>query len=837
MIKRFFVFAIVLMLAFSPTVDACFYSDNDFDGSDLATLAAEFDTCNSDCNSDFVGDGDVDIVDVKTFASNFGCLDCLPPLAIGEIGPDGGIIEVIDAKGDASGTIVDIKNNSIDEATNISISEISVLPDLPPHYAKAGIALHLGPDGLHLNNPALLCLPYLDQDNDGVVDGTDVSEESVQVLCFDNTENIWNPVAVMDRDLNNNKVTVQINQLGLYVTYVGASVDDLIDQHAIPEATNLYNALKTINDSEKFIFGQHMALTILMNENKIYDATKKSDCRTTTGKDPGFIESDFMWYKYPIDPEAVKVGEDEIEYEYDSMDINDETITFQKHDIETLITAYRDKNIIIGYCWHIRGRYSGEFSLPENPSESKIIAYNKDKNLVAEILDPNDPSGSRKWFLDELKKEVIDVLKIYQDNNVPIIFRPWHEMNGDWFWWGSSSCSDEQFKALWKLTVNTIQEHGIHNVIYAWSCDEWFERDEVFEGDEADGVRYYPGDDVVDLIGFDGYEPGLVDYYTTDDFFEQLFKISDFSYSHGKVFSIAETGDRIRENSSDFWTKNILNPIIANNFLDRLAYISTWNNGYGEYFVPYEGMQDDTAVNDFIRFKKSEFTLFDRDYNGNLLSSNNNMIAYWSFDYATSNEMGIDDLAAHNGSVFGNTKPLYDFVANSCYFDGLGDYIQISPSLTALTDSNFTIMTWINIAGLPRFDENRASFFVSDADCLSHKFEVADLSNTNPMIRFSAATGCNQSVALGAEVNLDKWYFVAATCDGTNLCLTVWDDQKNRIFSDSVTIDAPLAAWDGSVKIGGNDRLGRYFNGSLDEMRVFNQALSVDEIQSYIDPN
>ena len=65
--------------------------------------------------------------------------------------------------------------------------------------------------------------------------------------------------------------------------------------------------------------------------------------------------------------------------------------------------------------------------------------------------------------------------------------------------------------------------------------------------------------------------------------------------------------------------------------------------------------------------------------------------------------------------------------------------------------------------------------------------------------------------------------------------IEVGDASGAIIFSDRVLVDAPLAPWDGSVKIGGNDRLGRYFNGSLDEMRVFNQALSLDQIQSYID--
>ena len=54
---------------------------------------------------------------------------------------------------------------------------------------------------------------------------------------------------------------------------------------------------------------------------------------------------------------------------------------------------------------------------------------------------------------------------------VPIVFRPFHEFTNTWSWWGRSACSAEEFRQLWRLTVNTLREaHGVDNLLYAWSA-------------------------------------------------------------------------------------------------------------------------------------------------------------------------------------------------------------------------------------------------------------------------------------------------------------------------------------------------------------------------------
>ena len=55
---------------------------------------------------------------------------------------------------------------------------------------------------------------------------------------------------------------------------------------------------------------------------------------------------------------------------------------------------------------------------------------------------------------------------------LPMIFRPWHEFDGDWFWWGRAHSTVDEFKSLYRLTVSELRDtNGVHNFIYAFSPD------------------------------------------------------------------------------------------------------------------------------------------------------------------------------------------------------------------------------------------------------------------------------------------------------------------------------------------------------------------------------
>jgi len=109
------------------------------------------------------------------------------------------------------------------------------------------------------------------------------------------------------------------------------------------------------------------------------------------------------------------------------------------------------------------------------------------------------PGGkSNQLFLKNLDL-VADFLGNLKDDSgkaIPVIFRPWHEMYGNWFWWGSTTCSDKEYRQLFRFTVEYLRKvKGLNNLLIAFSPDKNFVCKE-------DYLKRYPGDDVVDILGF-----------------------------------------------------------------------------------------------------------------------------------------------------------------------------------------------------------------------------------------------------------------------------------------------------------------------------------------------
>src|SRR5690606_3494954 len=118
---------------------------------------------------------------------------------------------------------------------------------------------------------------------------------------------------------------------------------------------------------------------------------------------------------------------------------------------------------------------------------------------------------------------------------VPIIFRPFHEFDGDWFWWGHAHCTATEYKQLYQFTVEYLRDElGVHNFLYAWSPDRNF-------NSEAQYLERYPGHDYVDLVGMDNY--GDLQASTGMATASHKMKIvSDFAEQHHKVAALTETG-------------------------------------------------------------------------------------------------------------------------------------------------------------------------------------------------------------------------------------------------------------------------------------------------------
>lgn len=186
---------------------------------------------------------------------------------------------------------------------------------------------------------------------------------------------------------------------------------------------------------------------------------------------------------------------------------------------------------------------------------------------------------------------------------VPVIFRPFHEHTGGWFWWGKGHVTPDEYVRLWRFTVEYLRDmRGVHNLIYAYSTD-------VFDSEEQ-YLEHYPGDAYVDILGFDDYRDVRSDesVETLSNLLRMVVRMAD---ARGKVAAFTETGlEGIPD--EDFWTNRLLRAIKADADTRRIAYVLVWRNANeadnpGHFYAPYPGHP---SADDFVAFYRDPFVLF-----------------------------------------------------------------------------------------------------------------------------------------------------------------------------------------------------------------------------------
>lgn len=97
---------------------------------------------------------------------------------------------------------------------------------------------------------------------------------------------------------------------------------------------------------------------------------------------------------------------------------------------------------------------------------------------------------------------IAQYLKVLQERNIPVIWRPLHEMNGEWFWWGNRP-GPEGYQKVWRMMYDRMTNyHHLNNLLWVWNANAVRET----PGDRAMRLEdYYPGGDVVDILATDVY--------------------------------------------------------------------------------------------------------------------------------------------------------------------------------------------------------------------------------------------------------------------------------------------------------------------------------------------
>jgi len=341
-----------------------------------------------------------------------------------------------------------------------------------------------------------------------------------------------------------------------YEASVVSQLNDLIDTNATKETRYLYENLKKYAP-DKLLFGMHDATGYGVGWSGNDD---RSDVKEVCGSYPAV----FSW-----DVNGIMNDPDLSRFEY------------------RMLLAY--ENGINTLCWH------------QIDPEGHSFYYDQvNYAVVTSIL----PGGNyHDIYLQKLQKFAWFMKKLRgpKGESIPVIFRPYHEQNGSWFWWGRTRCTEQEYIELWQFTVTYLRDTlGVHNLIYAFSPDghQFNSKTEYF--------KEYPGDDFVDVFGVDFYfwESGTPVF---TKFQQQLVYTVQNSQERGKIAALTEVGDE-KVDIDKWYTGYLLTPIKNSSTAKNIAYAAVWRNANADHhFAPYPGHQ---SVADFLEFYQDPFTVF-----------------------------------------------------------------------------------------------------------------------------------------------------------------------------------------------------------------------------------
>jgi mannan endo-1,4-beta-mannosidase len=342
-----------------------------------------------------------------------------------------------------------------------------------------------------------------------------------------------------------------------------------IDKKATKETKALYANLKKLSENN-ILFGHQHATQY---GHGWYGDDNRSDVKSITGSHPGVIGVDFSGL-------------------YGS---SEEVVEKQKLSLIKYISEAYNRGGVITAAWHF------------NNPVSKTNFYWNDSNAVAAVKNIV-PGGSHHQKYKSILKNIAAVAKATKGADgklVPIIFRPFHEFDGDWFWWGAKHCTIDEFKTLWQFTVTYLKDSlKVHNFIYAFSPDNKFLTEQKY-------LERYPGNDFVDLVGVDNYgDFGRDGRYDLDAGYKKLKIVSDVALKNGKLAAFTETGLESIPDST-WWTNSLLKTLLRSEL--KLCYVLVWRNDAKSpthFYAPFPGQKSEK---DFIDFYNRPFTLFESD--------------------------------------------------------------------------------------------------------------------------------------------------------------------------------------------------------------------------------
>ncbi len=271
---------------------------------------------------------------------------------------------------------------------------------------------------------------------------------------------------------------------GVSAQSIPQSTPEPVNPHATPEARALLAYIDSIS-GKATIAGQH---------NYPNDGSRWTDLAyDLTAKYPGLFGQDF----------GFSAGDDK------------DSVLSRPAMIEEAERQYRN-GAVIALTWHEVRPTDDEPVTFRDSVQGHLTDYE-----WKELLTPGSPLNNR-WCAQV--DVVAGYLRQLRDAHVPVLFRAYHEMNGNWFWWGGRPGKDGSAQLYRMIYDRFVNLHHLDNLVWVWNVNA----PSVNAGPIGD---YYPGPQFADLVTMDIYGEFKQDYYT-----------GMLDLAAGKPIALAEVG-------------------------------------------------------------------------------------------------------------------------------------------------------------------------------------------------------------------------------------------------------------------------------------------------------
>lgn len=335
----------------------------------------------------------------------------------------------------------------------------------------------------------------------------------------------------------------------------------------------------------------------------IYDARSKGDIysskfRNVTNEDLYFYGLDFYYASGTYFDSVYKAK-------------NRENI------VKIVKKMWNENRAVPSFSWHLENpyvtsdfgaymgcRYRKSSKIPDYPAEHQYV--------IREIL--NDAKGAcgfgryrgkdnhasaysspAEWFEARIK-EIADIINEFVDDNglpIPILFRLWHEMEDNWMWWGKNFVTPSDYKAFYVLTKNKIMEYAPKaQILWAYCPDSYLDSEEKF-------MERYPGDEYVDIIGYDDYQIAKPENKERELKYARM--VSKIASEHRKVAALFETANK-NEKTADVFFREFLKPILQDSLV-HFGLVQIWSSGKFENESQYQDRRNFLKQDFIIKVK------------------------------------------------------------------------------------------------------------------------------------------------------------------------------------------------------------------------------------------